>query len=68
MQGLIFLAVIGMMLVSPILGVALGALAGWLVGLVFDGSLVLLAQALGIQAAPYQLGAMLGFVAGFFRK
>ena len=45
----------------------MGAIAGWVVGLVFDDTMRLLAQALGIEARPYQLGAMLGFLGGFFR-
>ena len=49
------------------MGTVIGALAGFIVGLLFDDSLALLAQVLGIQAAPYQLGAIFGFVGGFFR-
>ena len=50
-------------------GALVGALSGWLVGLLFDETLRLLAHAMGIPAAaPYQLGAMFGFVGAFFRS
>lgn len=48
-------------------GTAVGAFAGWIVGLVFDDSLRLLAKAMGIEAAPYQLGTIFGFVGSFFK-
>lgn len=52
-----------------LLGTAVGATAGWIVGLVFDQSMFLLAKMLGIpDAAPYQLGAIFGFIGGFFRS
>lgn len=57
---LVFIACIG--------GALVGSGAGWVVGLVFDDSLKLLATAMGIPTAePYQLGAILGFVGGFVR-
>lgn len=55
-------------LVAPLLGALLGALCGWVVGLVFDESMMHLQKLLGTAAAPYQIGAMLGFVGGFFRS
>jgi hypothetical protein len=55
--------------VVSLLGAAVGAVVGWIVGLLFDESIALLAQALGVPTAqPYQIGAMLGFVSGFFRS
>ena len=52
-----------------ILGTAVGAFAGWTVGLVFDDSMKLMAEMFGIpKAEPYQLGAILGFIGGFFRS
>ncbi len=60
--GLAFLVFVG-----AIFGTALGALAGMIVGWVFPGSMALLAEALGIAAAPYQLGAIFGFVGGFLK-
>lgn len=50
------------------LGAIFGAFTGSVVGLVFPDTLAMLSQALGIEAAPYQLGAMFGFVGGFFRS
>jgi hypothetical protein len=50
-------------------GAAVGAIAGAIVGFFFDSTMHLMAQALGIpDAAPYQLGAMIGFVGGFLRS
>lgn len=52
---------------GPLLGTLVGAFVGFVVGLFFDGTLALLATAIGIEgAAPWQLGAILGFVSGFF--
>lgn len=64
----IFLVLV-VIVIAAIGGAFVGAGAGWLVGLVFDGSLSLLAKALGIpEAQPYQLGAILGFIGGFVRS
>lgn len=66
----IFAAILFLILVfvACIAGAVVGAGAGWIVGLMFDDSLALLAKAMGIPTAhPYQLGAILGFVGGFFR-
>jgi len=69
MQAFI-IAVIAALLIFVVClaGTAVGAFAGWIVGFVFDDSLRLLAQALGIEAAPYQLGAIFGFIGSFFRS
>ena len=64
---LMFLGVGALMFTMCLWGTVLGAVVGWTVGLVFDGTMRLLSQALGIDAAPYQLGAMFGFIGGFFR-
>lgn len=54
--------------VAVILGALIGASVGWIVGLVFPGTLALLAEALGIPgAAAWQLGVILGFVGGFLK-
>lgn len=53
--------------VGIILCTLFGAISGWAVGLVFDDSLTLLSQALGIDATPFQLGVIFGFVGGFLR-
>lgn len=53
--------------VGSILGACLGAISGYIVGWLFDDSMAHLIKFLGTDAAPYQIGAMLGFVGGFFR-
>lgn len=53
--------------VGCLAGAAVGALAGWIVGLVFDESMIHFAKMLGTTAEPYQIGAILGFIGGFFR-
>ena len=66
---LMLLLVSGLIFVGCLLGAAMGALAGVIAGWVFDGSFVLLAQALGIpDAQPYQIGAMAGFIGSFFHS
>jgi len=65
---LALLLIAGMLFVGCLLTTAIGAVVGAFVGLAFDGSLQLLANAVGVpEARPYQLGAVLGFVSGFFR-
>lgn len=51
-----------------ILGSLLGAFFGWVVGLCFPSTMGLLAEILGVQAEPWQLGLIFGFVGGFFRS
>lgn len=51
-----------------VLGTALvGAFIGWVVGFFFPHTMYLLSTAMNIEAAPWQLGVMFGFVAGFFK-
>jgi hypothetical protein len=64
--GLIFLAII-LIFLSPLIGIIVGAFAGWVVGLFFPDTLGLISQMLHIEAAPWQLGAIFGFIGGFFR-
>lgn len=64
--GIVLVAVA--IFVGPLVGCFVGAFCGWIVGLVFDESMAQLAKALGTTAYPYQIGAMLGFVGGFFRS
>ena len=70
MNALLLFILGGMLLfVGCLWGATIGALVGWLVGFLFDDTMRLLAQALGIaDARPYQLGAMFGFIGGFFRS
>jgi hypothetical protein len=52
----------------PLFSISFGALAGWIAGLFYGHTLHLLAQRLGLDMQPWQLGAMLGFVGGFFKS
>lgn len=54
--------------VGALAATAVGALVGWLVGLVFSGSMAHLQDFLHTTAEPYQIGAMLGFIGSFFRS
>ncbi|MBB3411244.1 hypothetical protein FHT87_005197 [Rhizobium sp. BK316] len=57
-------------LVSPILGVAFGALAGWLVGLVFSTEILGFLHRIGVDTeglTMWQLGAALGFIGGYLK-
>lgn len=58
---LVFIACVG--------GAAFGALGGWVVGWFFDDTLYAAQRAFHISPAlaPWQLGAALGFVGGFFK-
>lgn len=63
----VLLLTIGLLFAGCLIGATMGAISGFVVGLAFDGSMVLLAQALGIpDAQPYQLGAIAGFLGSFF--
>lgn len=53
--------------IGPLLGIGFGAFAGWVAGLFYPNTLHLLAQRMGLAVEPWQLGAMLGFVGGFFK-
>lgn len=57
--------VIGAMI---IFGSLVGAFFGWVVGLCFPNTMEILSQILGVQAEPWQLGLIFGFVGGFFRS
>jgi len=65
--ALIIIAVV-LLCIAPLIGVLVGAFAGWVVGMAFPDTMGLLAQMLHIEAAPWQLGAIFGFVGGFFRS
>lgn len=52
-----------------ILGTLFGALAGWFVGLFFGKTILAFLATLGITGFKmWQVGAVLGFVGGFFRS
>lgn len=59
---------VALLFLGALLNTLVGAFAGWVVGLVFDDSMRLLAEVLNVKAAPYQLGAIFGFIGGFFRS
>jgi membrane protein YqaA with SNARE-associated domain len=58
-----------LLVLLALLGTIFGAIGGWIVGLFFDETLAKLAMAIGLEGTPaWQLGAMLGFVGGFFKS
>lgn len=59
----------GVVFITVLLALLCGAVTGYVCGLVFPGTLAKLAAVLGLAGTPsWQLGAMLGFVGGFFRS
>ena len=51
-----------------LLSALIGAFAGWVLGFVFPSTMALASTMLGIEAAPWQLGVIFGFIGGFFRS
>jgi len=53
----------------PLVGVVLGVFAGWVVGMFFPGTVGLVGSAIsgGAVIPAWQVGAVLGFVGGFFK-
>lgn len=66
--GALALIVLAIFLV-PLLGILVGAFAGWVVGLFFPGTVGLVGSAIagGATLPAWQVGAILGFVGGFFK-
>ena len=63
------LAIVGIMFLACILSTFLGAVAGWIVGLFFEESILNFFAALGISGLKmWQIGAALGFIGGFFKS
>ena len=60
--------VLGVMLVAVLAASLVGAFMGWVVGLFFPHTMYLLSTAMDIEASPWQLGLMFGFVGGFFKN
>lgn len=60
-------AFVVLLFVAPLFGIAFGAFGGWAVGLFYPNTLHLLGHRLGLDVPPWQLGAMFGFVGGFFK-
>jgi hypothetical protein len=51
-----------------ILGTLLGGIAGWIVGLFFQGTILGIAAQIGIKnVSMFDLGCFLGFVGGFLK-
>lgn len=69
LAGLAAVGVAALIVIVAVLGTVFGAIGGWIVGLMFDETLAKLATAIGLEGTPaWQLGAMLGFVGGFFKS
>lgn len=68
--GIVFaLGVAALILVFPLLGTALGALVGLIVGLFFDDTIATVWGAMGFApVATWQLGAFFGFIGGFLKS
>lgn len=53
----------------PILGAVFGSWAGWAVGIVFDETFEAMLRRFNLaEFSPWQIGATLGFVGGFFKR
>lgn len=54
---------------APLIGICVGAFAGWVVGMFFPGTVGLVGSAIsgGAVMPAWQVGAILGFVGGFFK-
>lgn len=67
--GLIALIVFAIAIfIAPLIGICVGAFIGWVAGLVFPGTIGLVGSAItGLAIPGWQVGAILGFVGGFFK-
>lgn len=64
------LFVLVLALVAPVLGVLFGAFAGWLVGLVFEQTIIGFLSRVGVNTdglTMWQVGAALGFIGGYLK-
>lgn len=54
---------------APLVGITVGAFAGWVVGHFFPGTVGLVGSAIsgGAYMPAWQVGAVLGFVGGFLK-
>lgn len=66
---LALLAVALAIFIAPLIGITFGALAGYIVGQFFPGTVGLVGSAIsgGAVLPAWQVGAILGFVGGFFK-
>ena len=65
--GLSFL-VLAALFFGVLFSALIGAFTGWAVGVIFPATMSLASQMLGIEAEPWQLGVIFGFIGGFFRS
>lgn len=67
---MLMLAVIGLILTMPILGVLAGMCSGWVVGLFFTDIVIGFLSRIGVDTAGlavWQVGGALGFLCGFLK-
>lgn len=67
--GLLLAAIL--LFIIPLIGVVVGAFAGWVVGLFFEGTVLGTLSRFGVNSSGlevWQVGATLGFVGGFFKS
>jgi hypothetical protein len=60
--------IIGIVFFVIILGTLMGGVVGWIVNLLFPFVTVTLNALLGTTLTAFEMGAVLGFVGGFFRS
>lgn len=61
-------AILGIIMLFPILGTLIGCFVGWIVGIFWPNTFAAFLTHFGLSAfAPWQIGALLGFVGGFFK-
>lgn len=64
-----FLMFVVMPLFLMVLNVLFGAISGWLIGLFFGNTIIGVLDCVGISGfSMWEIGAFMGFIAGFFRK
>lgn len=65
-----FTAVLGLMVLMPVLGVLFGAFSGWAVSLFFNDTVLGFLARIGVDTnglALWQVGAAMGFLGGFLK-
>lgn len=59
---------IGAIFIAVLLGPVFGGLAGWVVGLLFESTILKVLAAFGVTGIEvWELGAFMGFVGGFLK-
>lgn len=60
--------IVGLFILFPLIGTLIGAFTGWIVGVFWPTTFGAVLAHFGLSAfAPYQIGATLGFIGGFFK-